>query len=356
MQPALAPRLLPPDFGVLLNPISPAAPAGESLRYEGTYDEIHAARQEDDSELARGVWVAPLKRADWSRVESVCFRALEQRSKDLQLAAWLTEAWVHLYGFAGLRQGLSLLRGLCSAFWEEIHPRPEGDDLEYRLAPFVWINEKLTLPVKLTPLSKPDSENAKPCSWADWEAAYRAPNADPTQQGTAQAAFRQSINQTPTEFYTGLRPHVEGCVEACALLQSALEALCGPDTPTLGSLARAITGIRDLVGDVLTQRHVPGPEVADEPRQPGPDRIPAAEPEASRGASRGPIRSRAEAYQRLAEAADYLIRTEPHSPAPYLVRRAIKWGNMPLTELLPELIRSDSELADICRLLQIPDR
>jgi len=67
----------------------------------------------------------------------------------------------------------------------------------------------------------------------------------------------------------------------------------------------------------------------------------------------GPIRSRAEAYQRLAEAADFLQRTEPHSPTPYLVRRAIQWGNMDLRELLPHLIRNDHALLEVAQLLNI---
>ena len=55
----------------------------------------------------------------------------------------------------------------------------------------------------------------------------------------------------------------------------------------------------------------------------------------------------------LAEAADYLARTEPHSPTPYLVRRAIAWGSMSLEQLLPEMIRNGNELQEIFRLLQI---
>src|SRR5947209_12697669 len=66
-----------------------------------------------------------------------------------------------------------------------------------------------------------------------------------------------------------------------------------------------------------------------------------------------PIRSRAEAYRRLAEVADYLIRTEPHSPASYLIRRVISWGGMTLEELLPELLGSDPTLKDLERLLKI---
>jgi type VI secretion system protein ImpA len=65
------------------------------------------------------------------------------------------------------------------------------------------------------------------------------------------------------------------------------------------------------------------------------------------------IHSRAEAYQLLAEVADFLARNEPHSPVPYLVSRAVTWGSMPLEALLPELVRNAGELAEIYRLLNL---
>jgi predicted component of type VI protein secretion system len=63
------------------------------------------------------------------------------------------------------------------------------------------------------------------------------------------------------------------------------------------------------------------------------------------------IASRADAYYRLAEAAEYLLRTEPHSPVPYLVKRAVQWGNMSLAELLYEFVGSPDDLVAIQRLL-----
>ena len=69
----------------------------------------------------------------------------------------------------------------------------------------------------------------------------------------------------------------------------------------------------------------------------------------------GPVRSRAQAYQMLAEAADYLMKTEPHSPAPYLVRRAVAWGGMTLGELLQQVLRNPSELGELNRLLGLDE-
>jgi len=346
------------DLSGLLKPISADSATGESLRYEGTYDEIRDARKEDDSDLTRGVWVSPLKRADWTKVESICIKALENRSKDLQIGVWLVEAWVHRYGFAGLHAGLQMLAALCNAFWDDIYPQLDGDDLEYRLAPFIWLNEKLPVEVKLVPLTSPDSDDARVYCWADWEGANRSPESDTSSQDNSQAAFQQSVMLTPAGFYSALYSSVSGCVETCAELRSILEKHCGAEAPTLGHISRSIAQIRDYLSGVLEQRHIPQAASAAEQAAEAQTNsaLNAGVATGGSGNNSGPIRSRSEAYQRLAEAADFLARTEPHSPAPYLIRRAIKWGSMQLTDLLPELVRNSSELSEIYRLLQMPDR
>src|SRR6516225_910593 len=95
------------DLEKLLYPISVERPAGESLRYEGTYDRIREARRQDEAELSQGIYKTELKKADWPLVEKLCLEELETRSKDLQLATWLLEAWLHLGGFAGALDGFN---------------------------------------------------------------------------------------------------------------------------------------------------------------------------------------------------------------------------------------------------------
>jgi type VI secretion system protein ImpA len=63
--------------------------------------------------------------------------------------------------------------------------------------------------------------------------------------------------------------------------------------------------------------------------------------------------SRDEAYRQLLLIAEYLTRTEPHSPVPYLIRRGVEWGNKPLSELLGELISADAESRRLWTLLGV---
>src|SRR5215212_8799384 len=102
------------DLETLLGPVPGGRPSGDSLRYEGTYDHIREARREDDPRMSRGIYESEPKRADWPAVESLAAESLSTRTKDLQLAAWLTESWTHLYGLPGARQGLRLMAELCA--------------------------------------------------------------------------------------------------------------------------------------------------------------------------------------------------------------------------------------------------
>jgi len=57
--------------------------------------------------------------------------------------------------------------------------------------------------------------------------------------------------------------------------------------------------------------------------------------------------------QLLAEIAEFLLRAEPHSPTPYLIKRAVAWGRMPLAEVLQELVRDPNDLRAVYALLGI---
>jgi type VI secretion system protein ImpA len=62
------------------------------------------------------------KAANWPAVVRACEQTLTTQSKDLQLAAWLTEALARIDGFAGLQAGLQLIRGLLERYWDTLHP------------------------------------------------------------------------------------------------------------------------------------------------------------------------------------------------------------------------------------------
>jgi type VI secretion system protein ImpA len=347
------------DADTLLSPISADDPTGPSLRYEGTYDLIVGLRREDDPTLAQGVWKTELKRADWPRVAQTCVNALESQSKDLQIAAWLLEAWLHLYGFAGIREGLHVIAELCDAHWDLAHPAIENGDLEYRLAPIYWIDDKLSIAARLIAITAPEGDDLFAYSVADWQMAGRRqtkPREEPPPDVATEARFQRSASSTPTPWLWGTGHDAKGALGALDELVDVLKARSGPGAPALSKMRDALATALHVMSATLDSRGAlirPAAEADDH----GLDAAVAlaADTHDSRDAWQ-PIRTRAEAYQRLAEAADFLARTEPHSPVPHLIRRAVSWGSLSLEELLPELVRDSAQLAEIYRMLQLGEK
>ena len=53
----------------------------------------------------------------------------------------------------------------------------------------------------------------------------------------------------------------------------------------------------------------------------------------------------------LKAATDYLMDADPHSPTPYLVRRAIAFRDMSFTDLLEELVDDERQRNHLFRLM-----
>jgi type VI secretion system protein ImpA len=345
------------DVSRLLKPISTRYPGGELLRYEGTYDLIKQARQEDDPRLQQGVWKRNLKRADWNQVNRLCLDALQERSKDLQIAAWLLESWLHLYGFAGVRAGCEVVAALCRTFWDSMHPSLE--DTDYRIAPVHWMNEKLYIKLKLVPITSPHSETSNLAyTLSDWETASmmeqakHRPDAPKGPSVVTLEMVQQSAGLSPGAFFEQLMSDVSEACHLCDEVEAWFEKEFGADKCSLsqfrGVLEQVLMLASQFSGSKLTLEPSREMEETMQPEYETEVTTVSAEQVMAR-----PIRSREEAYRRASEVADFLIRNEPHSPAGHLIRRAISWGHMTLEQLLPELVAHESTLKDLERLLNI---
>jgi type VI secretion system protein ImpA len=353
----MAPEMIA-ELEPLLAPIPGDSPSGPSLRLDPLYDELRKLREEDDPALPQGVWQRELKRADWNAVIERAAEALTTRTKDLQIAAWLCEAWLHREGFPGLERGLRLIAALCREYWDSVHPRSEDGDLQARVAPIAWLADKLALPLKRVPITAPDAEDEEAYAWIDSELAlYQAnlarlkPDAPEERGVVTHPKFLVSVSLTPAAWYATLAENLEGALSALEDLDDTIAALAGDaNAPSLAPLREPLVAIQGFVSRILGER-VQNGELAAWALHDGVPPFEGRDVDAPR--SGAPIVSRAEAFQRLREAAEYLMRTEPHSPVPYLVRRAVSWEHMALGELLIELLDKNSDVAAVYSLLGI---
>jgi len=333
----------------LLNPISADKPAGDNLRYAPVYDKIKDARREDD-DAPQGEWKHERKVADWPLTIKLVSEALATKTKDLQLAAWLAEAMLIREGVAGLREVLDLIRGYLESYWEGLYPELEDGDAEYRAAPLEWIGDRLEMPVKRVPLTR------KGLNWLQYKesrAIGSEESADTDEKRQArldaiadgkipQEQFDKDFDETPKKFYVGLLESFDAAMESVAALGQVCDEKFGDVTPSFGTLKRALEEVRQTVYILLQAKREKEPDepvgAAAEPEA----AVQEAPAESTAGAAAAPAPARAQrpgplsaepadrddAIARVVSAAKYLRQQDPYSPAPYLMLRGLRWGEL----------------------------
>jgi len=355
------------EVDAILTPIAGDNPVGENLLYAGVHDEIREARRADDP-ATMGDWQGEFKSADWAGVVSLSTDALKNKTKDLQIAAWLCEALVKEHGFSGLRDGMKVLRGFHELFWDKLYPEIDDGDLDARANCLALTDRQAALAAKEVPLT--DVRGDENYSYLQWEKT-KLPDeynkiviadkaeADRIKQESEKATenWARLNRATPRKFYEELFTVVTSCWEEFQGLDRAMDHRFGRQTPGLGELKNALENIRTLVEKAVKEKRLSEPD----PVAQGQEET-TTPTEGNPGTSvsgavvttlTGAIRGRQDALRRLSDVAEFFQKTEPHSPVSYLVGRAVKWGNMPLEQWLEEVIKDSSVLAQIQETLGV---
>jgi type VI secretion system protein ImpA len=358
------------DLDQLLQPISEESPSGEELRYSGIYDEIREARRADEN-LAQGEWQTELKVADFQKVLNIGIDALANKSKDLQVAAWLSEALVKQHGFAGLRDSLKLLAGLQETFWETLFPEVDEGDMENRANAIAWVDEHVGFALRSAPYT-----GVAGYSFRDWEDSkqFDVPesldglgSADlvrvkalkeqaERERRVTSDLWRKEIAQTRRLAVEAAYFTIEECWAAFAELNRVIEEKYDRNqAPGLTSFRKSLEEVQTQVKLLLNDKR------AEEPDEEPEGEIDEATGEVIAGGPAGPgkavatgsIQNRKDALKRLSDIAEFFKKTEPHSPVSYLVQRAVKWGEMPLENWLQDVIKDQSVLFQLRETLGV---
>lgn len=362
----------------LLDPIPGPNPAGENLRYAPVYDQIREARREEEA-VTEGDWQTPGKKANWPLVIKLAGDALATRSKDLQLAAWLTEALIRTEGFAALAPCLDLMRGLLETFWDGLYPEIEDGDLELRATPLEWVGSQLETPIKQVPLTRSG------LNWFQYKISRSIPTEDEAATSDARRAQRETaiaegkltpeefdsaFHATPTAFYQEAFEHLEAARDSLAQLTAVCDEKFGEFAPSFSGLRNTLEEVQQSVRILLQRKQalegpptdeVAGEEVVTEEATWAVEEAAAmpvrAVPAPRRKALAAEPQDREDAIERVLSVARFLRREDPYSPVPYLLLRALRWGELraagpspdysvleaPSTEIRQQLKRLTSE-------------
>ena len=265
------------DLDAILAAIPGDSPAGEDLRYTPVYDDIKEARREDDLSdplLSKN----EIKRADWKKAISLSVDALKNRTKDLQIAAWLTEALIWTEGFEGLTAGLKITNAFLRDYWDSVYPQIEDGDLDFRVGPIEFMNDKLSLSIKQIPLT--DTSATPGYSWYKWQEAHQVGSEADThnQYGDVDESKKQrrdeliaegkltledfdaAVERTSKEYYRSLTESLKRCHEEFTAMDATMDEKFGSNAPRTAEMKEAIEACEQLAARLFEKKKENDPD------------------------------------------------------------------------------------------------
>lgn len=337
----------------LLNPIAGDNPSGANLRYEKVYDQIKEARTEDDDTIPTGAWARTIKKADYNQVIKLAGEALANKSKDLQLAAWLMEAHVKKEGIGLVQPCLQLIQDLQNQFWDTLYPEIEDGDPGMRATPIEWAANRASAILREAPITR-DGLNYfqyKESRTIGYEADAESSDAKSAlrQQAIADGKptaedFDKSFNGTPKSWYVNAEASIHLSVETMDALQVYCEEKYGDDGPGFGKLRASLEEVGQVVTGLLNEKRktepdAPPPEEEVEEPEPEPEEEAAAEVEAETETEAAPVArpkpsksmsaepaDRDDAFARVQACAKFLQKDNPSSPVAYMLQTALRFA------------------------------
>ena len=331
----------------ILAPIAGENPSGIDLRYDTkllVFDKIKEARRKDD-ELAQGDWQTERKTANYPLVIKLAQDTLATVSKDLQLAAWLTEALLVTEHYRGLCQGITLCHSLLTQFWDTVYPVIEDGDRELRAKPLSWIGSMLEFPLRSAPIANAGYSwfVYKDSRVVGYEDQVKSDKERQTRSELIEAGklppeiFDKAFAETPKACYLAAEKDLDACLQALESLETYCDERFEDDAPAFTKLKNGLTDVRQTVHTLLNKKREKEPDPVEV--------IPVAAAAQAKASGEGNSLSpalggtlaglavvepadRLQAVSNIANAAAFLRKQEPLSPAPYLILRGLRWGEL----------------------------
>jgi type VI secretion system protein ImpA len=345
------------DIDALAAPISGDNPAGADLRadpsptsvYYAIKDARNTARAAERQILMGDEGASP---PEWKPVLRYGQEALAQKSKDLEVVAYVIEALVRLEGFPGLRDGFRLARELVERYWDGLYPTPDEEGMATRVAPLTGLNGEDAEGTLIAPIQRvmlTEGSDPGPYAYQHYQqgaAIAQLPDEAARQRKVSEGGisldlFRRAISATPASFFVNVVEDLEQCQDEFAKLGAALDEKSGHSAPPASNIRGALAACLDTLKSEARDRLAGAAPSADGEAGAEGDGEAAA---GGAGPARavGALRTREDAFRTLLQVAEFFRSNEPHTPVSYALEQAVRWGRMSLPELLTELISDES--------------
>lgn len=330
------------DIEALAKPVADDNPVGENTEYTdlAELERLSAGTpgtpDPDTQELVGG------EEPDWRKV-SESATGLLTRTKDLRAACILARAALATDGLGGLGAGLTLLARLLTDFWDGVYPqldKDENNDPIERLNALAYLCDisRFIAALRATPFA--ESREIGRFTARDLDLATgRLPVAEgataPTEDLIA-AAWRSGDEAANQAKRNGVDQGLAALAAVDALFRERTS-----DRPDLDVLRQTLKRLKDFYD---AQAQAVAAEQGDAAAGDGPTPSSGGGEGGSRA---GALSSRADAVRILKQVSDFLRRSEPSSPAPMFIDRAVKVMQMDFASIVKELMPDAKERIEL---------
>ena len=300
----------------------------------------------------------------WRDVWSDGQKVINEVGKDLEIAAWLCESGLRLYGFAGLAMCFQQIEQLVSEHGQAIFPSlDEDDELEYKVQALTALNGdeiegSLIRPIRNYPLT----EDSKYTFW-DVEQAQAKTKAAEDGSARLQAdtgvSFKDildEVNATSVGYYQQRIKDLDLALANFTAMNQELDKVFSKDAPPCSRIQEAIEEYKTKLMYLLQEsKHKDVLQKTDdvvEQEVVAEQTIATESVVATKQIISAPARtlSREAALAEIMKLADYFAETEPQSIIPYMLRRVVDWAKLPTPDLLAKIINNSAELSQVYAL------
>ncbi|MBI1425490.1 MAG: type VI secretion system protein TssA [Gammaproteobacteria bacterium] len=338
------------DINSLVEPLTGDIAVGVDLRHDvspaSDYSKLRDARKAARIAERNSLFDGNSSEADehWRTVLELAPKLLKSESKDLEMACWYTEALLRKHGFRGLHDGFTLIRELIEHYWDDIYPLPDEDGISTRVAALTGLNGEGAEGVLIAPMrSVPITENADQGAFSYWQYkqaldAQRITDEDARADAIAKNGFslddiQRAVEYSSQEFFVNLRQDLQGALNEYKNISTLLDEHCGiHDSPPTSNITNTLIEIQGAISHIAQHKLPQDIETEEDSED---HTVTSTTSSAVKPAA---VKSRDEAFRQLTIISQFFRQTEPHSPISYVLEKAVKWGNMPLGELIQELI------------------
>ena len=369
------------DFDALLAPISEEAPCGTAKEMGNdlallnsfssmtmtvqTAKRIESRRQELETlspsqrqpfmEGYEGMTDGPNADPKWNSVAEQAVEVLTKHSKDTRILLYLTEALPRVEGLPGLRDALRLCRLMLEQYGNQLFPHSETpEEQNYYLQFVARINDSnnILAAIERTPFHSDEPQ----LHYYSHLKAIALERLSPEERDAAikggdasLSDYSRALERLSAAALDEFHQQIRETLSEAEQLDATLGQLSGKEYLGIGNVIEAIKKLQRWY-DALVEPYLtasPSSSAADEDAHStmlsmgtgsmGELAVP--------GSMAANLQTREQALNSLLKVADFFRKTEPHSPLSYALEQAVRWGRMPLPELLRDLV-SNSDVLD----------